>query len=79
MVADYMSLDSMVDAYTQLFKQRLTPETVLAGLHLVGDIDGLHAAHKAAIVYFIANVPLMRVRRDIQLECTCSVCRKVGD
>jgi hypothetical protein len=63
MVADYMSLDSMVDAYTQLFKQRLTPETVVAGLGLIGNVDGLHAARKAAMVYFVANVPLMKVRR----------------
>jgi hypothetical protein len=52
-----------VDAYTQLFKQRLTPETVVAGLGLIGDIDGLHAARKAAMVYFVENVPLMKVLR----------------
>jgi acetylglutamate kinase len=62
MVADYMSLDSMVDAYTHLFRQRLTPETVVAGLGLVGDIDevdtallsGLIAAGRIPVVSTIA-------------------------
>ena len=60
--ADFLSLDAMVGAYTQLFKQRLTPETVIDGLTSVCNIDGLHAARKVAIDYFVANVVSVQVR-----------------
>ena len=69
----------MLDAYTQLFRLRLTPETVLGALGLVGDVDGLHVARKAAIEFFVANANLVTVRREIHLVLNLCTCRTVGD
>ena len=63
LVADYLSVEPMLEAYTEQFKRRLTPATVLEGLRLVGDVFGLHAAREAAIEFFVANVDLVEVRR----------------
>jgi hypothetical protein len=62
LVADYLVLEPMLEAYTEQFKRRLTPATVLEGLRLVGDVFGLHAATKAAIQYYVANVADVPVR-----------------
>lgn len=70
--ADFLSLDSMLDAYTQLFRQRLTPETVIEGLIEMGDNDGLHMARKVATEYFVENVTLVEVRRKFN-ENVCLV------
>lgn len=59
--ADYLSIEPMVQAYTQVLKQTLTPETVVDVLELLEDISGLQEARQAAVKYFVQHAGLVQV------------------
>ena len=60
--ADFLLIEPMVNAYTQLLQHILTPETVVDVLELLENIPGLHQAREVATEYFVKNAGAVQVR-----------------